>query len=90
MEAEVRARAAEELAAAKLKTEAADIEEARKQAQLKAQEKPFKSCALPVKPDHRRPSRAEIIALVSNHFGLTTSEAIVCLMNEFSAQDEAA
>ena len=43
-----------------------------------------------VSVDTRRPSRAEIIALVSNHFGLSTAESIVLLMGEFGYQKEAA
>jgi glycyl-tRNA synthetase (class II) len=65
----------------------ADVEERRHQAQLAAQAKPFKSGALPVKS---MPSRAEIIDLVSSHFGLTNAEAIILLMGEFSVQGEAA
>ena len=57
------------------------------EATSRAQAKPFKSGALTVKS---MPSRAEIIDLVSSHFGLTNAEAIILLMGEFSVQGEAA
>ncbi len=62
--------------------EAADIEERRKTAQIASQLRPVY-----VKPKDDRPSRAEIIALVSSHFELTQAETIVLLMGEFGYQE---
>ena len=97
MEAEVRAKAEaesaeklilsnKELADKKANAFLDDIEERSHQAQIASQARPVY-----VEPqDLRRPSRAEIIALVSNHFGLSTAESIVLLMGEFGYQKEAA
>lgn len=66
--------------------EAAAIEARRKAAQIASQLRPVY-----VEPqDMLRPSRAEIIALVSSHFGLSEAESIVLLMAEFGYQEEAA
>ncbi len=74
------------------------ISEARKEMQsklLSANRPVYSGEQKPITADHvsvdaRRPSRAEIIALVSNHFGLSTAESIVLLMREFGYQEEAA